>query len=124
MSEPTILWACMSTLKSTTPHGSLQDVFERHRTVSELAELLWSIAVVLTRCELALPLRVDPLVVEDQHKKRDYACSNEAKLQRMSKNIARPIWGAIEVRSHCTGQVTYCNLNSLASCTLSGSSQI
>jgi hypothetical protein len=114
----------MSTPKSTTTHGSLQDVFERHRTVSELAELLWSIAIVLTRCQLALPLRVDSLVVENQHKKRDYSCSNEAKLQRMSKNIARSIWGTIEVRSHRSGKVTYRNLNSLTSCTLGGSSQI
>src|SRR5690242_5400200 len=45
----------------------LQDILEGHRTISELPKLLRRIPVVRALRQLALPLLVDSLVIEDQH---------------------------------------------------------
>lgn len=103
---------------------ALQDILERHRTITELAKLLRRIPVVRALCQLALPVFVDPLVIKDQHEKADDTCADESELKSMSEDIARRIFGAIEVGSHGSCKIAHGDLNGLACGALGGTSQV
>lgn len=104
--------------------SSLQDILEGHRTISKLAKLLGRIPVVRALRQLALPLLIDPLVVEHQHEKADNTCADEAKFESMPENIARRILRAIEVGGHGSCEVAHRDLNGLTCGTFGGTSQI
>ena len=91
---------CIYIYTNSTGHNRLQEILEGHRTVAQLAKLLWRIPVVRTLRKLALPLCIDPLVVEHHHKKRKDTYDDETELESMSENVARRILRSVEVGSH------------------------
>jgi hypothetical protein len=92
--------------KQPSPARS-QRIPKRHRPITQHAQFLWRVPIVLAACHLLVALLVNALVVEVQHEPSNDASTDEAELERVTEMIVWFIHGAVEVGCHCYERMIY-----------------